>query len=72
MCPWICSATLVALPKPDGSLRPIAVGEAIRRLTAKVCLAAGEDSVREYLEPVQVGVGTKGGCEAAVHTARMP
>ena len=59
--PWISCAQLAALPKPGGGLRPIAVGETIRRLTAKAAMAAQGESIREALEPVQVGVGTPGG-----------
>ena len=31
---WLCGASLTAVPKPSGGHRPIAVGEAMRRLTA--------------------------------------
>ncbi len=33
---WVCCASLTALAKPDGGLRPIAIGETLRRLTGKV------------------------------------
>ena len=36
--PYLCGATLLASPKKSGGLRPIAVGEVLRRLTSK-CLA---------------------------------
>jgi hypothetical protein len=32
---WVCCASLTALAKPDGGLRPIAIGETLRRLTGK-------------------------------------
>ena len=35
IAPWLCGALLMALPKKDGSARPIAVGEVLRRLAAK-------------------------------------
>ena len=41
---WICCASLTALAKPDGGLRPIAIGETLRRLTGIVLSKeAGED-----------------------------
>ena len=34
---WLCGASLMALRKPNNSLRPVAVGETLRRLCSKVC-----------------------------------
>ncbi len=48
-------------------LRPVAVGLTWRRLACKVGLRAFISTIQEKLEPIQVGVGTKGGCEAVVH-----
>ena len=68
---WICCASLTALGKPDGGLRPIAIGETLRRLTSKTLVKeAGEDFL-SYFEPIQVGVGSKGGAEAAIHAVRQ-
>ena len=63
-------ANLVALSKPGGGIRPIAVGNILRCLVAKsaVLLLAGE--IGELLHPTQLGFGTPGGCEAAVHATR--
>ena len=69
--PWLCGASLVALPKPDGTHRPIAVGEVWRRLVGKALLEFSGDDIRAALEPIQVGVGTSGGAEAIVHTLRQ-
>ena len=63
-------ARLIALTKPNGDLRPIAVGSTLRRLTAKVLLAQNLEKFKEYLAPHQVGVGVRLGCEAAVHAVR--
>ena len=44
---WICCASLTALAKPDGGLRPIAIGETLRRLTGKThAKEAGRTSSR--------------------------
>ena len=68
---WLCGGSLAALKKPDGGLRPIAIGETWRRLVGKVLAQTIIEDVREYLEPLQVGVGTQGGAEAVVHVVRQ-
>ena len=69
--PWICGASLMALRKPNGSLRPVAVGESLRRLCSKVAVALMGSSVRNILEPIQVKVQTKAGCESIIHATRQ-
>ena len=61
----------MALVKKDGDLRPIAVGDALRRLTARLLFPLCRSRVVAHLTAEQqVGVGVKGGLEAACHTAR--
>ena len=69
--PWMCGASLMAPRKPNGSLRPVAVGESLRRLCSKVAVELMGSSVRSILEPTQVGVQTKAGCEAVIHSTRQ-
>jgi hypothetical protein len=57
----------VALRKPNGSIRPIAVGEIWRRLTSKVAAKWGIAEAGAFLAPLQVGVGTPGGAEGEIH-----
>ena len=55
--PVWCCATLLPLVKKDNGVRPVAIGEVLRRLVGKVLLALTE--VRDQvsaLAPVQVGV----------------
>ena len=40
---WLCGALLVALPKEEGRHRPVAVGEALRRLTGKVLCSVSSE-----------------------------
>ena len=69
---WLCGASLAALPKPNGSgLRPVAVGETWRRVVGKALATEAADDLRSHLEPLQLGVGSKAGCEAIVHTVRQ-
>ena len=68
--PLFFGASLCALAKKDGGIRPIAVGNALRRLATKVVLAPITTELRGHLQPTQLGVGTPGGCEAALRATR--
>ena len=64
------SASLTALRKSDGGLRPIAVGSVYRRLATKITLRSITQELGQQLRPIQLGYGSPGGCEAAVHAVR--
>ena len=68
MAKYTAGAALVALNKKNGDIRPIAVGEIIRRLVSKCCCADMRSEAAEELAPRQVGVGVAGGGEAVTHT----
>ena len=63
--PYLCGANLTPLRKPDGGVRPVAVGETLRRLVGKALLATGV-SKRQVasLAPLQAGVGIRSATEA--------
>ena len=63
-------AKLLALTKRSGGIRPIAVGYTWRRIVAKCANAYAISKLSGVLQPLQLGVGVKGGCEAAVHATR--
>lgn len=63
-------ASLCALRKKSGGLRPIAVGSVYRRLAARIGARHMSSLLGAELRPVQLGVGTRLGCEAAVHATR--
>ena len=69
--PIFFGANLTALRKKCGGLRPIAVGETLRRLVAKCISKAVINKAKNILQPVQLGVGVRGGIEAAVHAAHI-
>ena len=58
LMPHLAGAKLFAAEKKDGGVRPIAVGEILRRLTAKCLCHAAKDSARNLLWPLQVGCGS--------------
>ena len=51
--PWIAGATLNALVKPNGALRPVAVGEVWRRMVGKLLLRTVGEDVTRFLETTQ-------------------
>ena len=71
MAPYLCGARLHAAKKKDNSLRPIALGNLIRRLVSKCFSSALASRAAALLGPHQLGVGTKGGCEAIAHAVRQ-
>jgi len=69
--PIFFGGRLLALNKKSGGIRPIAVGLTLRHLASK---CANSFSVRRLpwlFDHRQLGVGTPGGCEAAIHSARL-
>ncbi|CAK1587163.1 unnamed protein product [Parnassius mnemosyne] len=68
--PILFGANLIALTKKDGGVRPIAVGSTLRRLASKIAVRHILQKLNSEFEPVQLGFGVKGGCEAAVHALR--
>jgi hypothetical protein len=67
VAPWLGGAPLYPLKKKGGGVRPIAVGEVFRRLVSKCfCGCVQAKAQARFLEMGQVGVGVKGGVEAAL------
>ena len=73
LAPWLCGAPLTALHKKDQrGFRPIAVGEVLRRLASKLCCLYIKGDLPQFFLPYgQLGVGTRGGLEAAIHATRL-
>ena len=68
--PKFFGCRLLAFQKPDGGSRPIAIGNTLRRLIAKIACKSVCASAVEALAQIQLGVGVRGGAEVAVHAAR--
>ena len=67
--PYLCSGRLIPLRKGSGSdVRPIAVGETLRRIVSKALMAHPlAKRAALGLEPLQLGLGTRGACELVAH-----
>ncbi|KAL5494111.1 hypothetical protein EMCRGX_G015387 [Ephydatia muelleri] len=71
---FLAGGNLVALEKnkpncpPD--IRPIAVGEAIRRLAGKCLCVIPKEKAHDFLAPLQLGVVTPAGAEKIIHGLR--
>ena len=64
-------ASLTALTKTYGGVRPIAVGCTLRRLAAKCASNSVKQAMVALLVPHQLGYSTPLGAEAAVHASRI-
>ena len=67
----LAGASLLALQKPGGGIRPIAIGEVLRRLVAKCLCNTYEREATEYLWPKQIGVAAPLGAEVGSQTVRQ-
>ena len=71
---FLAGGNLVALEKnkfncpPD--IRPIAVGEAIRRLAGKCLCVITKEKAHDFLAPLQLGVACPAGAEKIIHGLR--
>ena len=63
------SCRLIPLNKNPG-VRPIGVGEVLRRIIGKTIAWSLQNEVQEAAGPLQVSSGLKGGAEAAIHAMR--
>jgi hypothetical protein len=60
----LCASRLIALRKPDGGIRPIAIGDLLYRVALKAILTTSFKP--GMLLPCQLGVNSPGGVEPAV------
>ena len=70
IAPVFFGGRLLALNKKSGGIRPIAIGFTLRRLASKCANSFGTSQLRSCFYPHQLGIGTAGGFEAAVHSVR--
>ena len=67
----LCSASLSALLKKKGDIRPTAIGEVLRRLIAKCLAKEANLEAKELFQRLQLGVGVKDGAEAIIHSTKL-
>ena len=68
VAPYLCGAPLYPLRKKTGGIRPIAVGEVLRRLVSKAACVYGTPIASNEFMPHQLGVGIPDGAVAIVHS----
>jgi Reverse transcriptase (RNA-dependent DNA polymerase) len=68
--PFLFGGKLIALTKKCGGIRPIAIGYTWRRIASKCANAFAMSALSDHFLPIQLGIGTSGGCEAAIHAVR--
>ena len=67
----LSGAKLIALAKTNFDVRPIAIGNSIRRLVSKAACFQLKKSMAEYLYPHQYGVATPGGADMMTHLIQI-
>ncbi|KAL0206147.1 hypothetical protein P9112_001454 [Eukaryota sp. TZLM1-RC] len=67
----LSASRLVALTKPNGKVRPIAIGEAIYRLMSSVIFNRVSTKANEYFYPFQYGIKTIDGASVAALTSDL-
>jgi len=63
----LTTCRLVALGKPGGGIRPIAIGEVLLKIACAIAVEDVSPHLQEYLKDLQYGMLTSGGCEAVHH-----
>jgi hypothetical protein len=66
----LLGAKMVPLIKSAQKIRPIAVGEVLTRLGARILLRRHAGQLSDYLRPMQLGVREPGGTEKIIHSVR--
>ena len=61
------ASRLIPLDKGEGAVRPIGVGEVLRRILAKCVMNVAKEDVAHASGSLQLCVGQNSGNEAAVH-----
>ena len=70
MRPFLAGGVSIALLKSNGGVRPLACGDAFRRLVAKCFCIGAKDDFSSFFAGKNFGVGCKGGVEVVSHTLR--
>jgi hypothetical protein len=63
----LTASLLIPIPKEGGGVRPIAIGEAFYRLATMYGVGLVSSELPKIFEPIQLGVGARGGVSRALH-----
>jgi hypothetical protein len=66
--PYYGSARLIPLVKRDNGVRPLAVGDTLRRLACKLALTLISADIGPLFQPFQLGVGCPNGSDTIIHS----
>ena len=66
---WL-AARLIPLMKPNGKIRPIAIGEVFYRLVGRVANRQAKEKAEVLLAPVQLGIAVSDGIGIAIHSLK--
>ncbi|HEX3641453.1 MAG TPA: reverse transcriptase domain-containing protein, partial [Ktedonobacteraceae bacterium] len=69
--PYLLASRLIPLTKPGGGIRPIAVGELLYKLAAKLVVSVVSKKTRDLLAPHQLSIATSNGCEKIAHSMQL-
>jgi len=67
---YITGSRLIGFNKGENDVRPIAVGETLRRFIAKWALKLVDTDIRQYFADLQYGVADPRGAEKVIHGIR--
>ena len=58
---------IIALPKPQNGIRPVAMGDTILKICGSILLQRHESNLKGFFAPIQRGVLHKNACESIIH-----
>ena len=67
---YFTTGEMTAIPKPNGTSRPIVRQTWARNLTTSLAASAHKEDVARFCAPHQFGIGVSGGCQLAAFTLR--
>ncbi|CAI6005397.1 unnamed protein product [Closterium sp. NIES-64] len=69
--PWLAASNLVGLSKPNGDVRPVAIGEVLPHILARALCISLRPAMASYFLPCNhLGAGTRVGVEILTHSFR--
>ncbi|CAI5482229.1 unnamed protein product [Closterium sp. Yama58-4] len=69
--PWLTASNLVGLSKPNGDVRPVAIGEVLPRILSRaICIVLRPKMMSHFAPCNQFGVGSRSGVEVLAHAFR--